>query len=403
MSGLVPGSAGEGSTAPPPSRLRAVRRTARVGAPLGAGLLLAALYGLPVLALAKNRLALGEPVFAATALGPEAHSAAALVVAAALIVRAHPSRRVALAAAALLATALVVLVVGLGGAAADLLAGRPPAARASLASGAWTVLALLGAGLALSVRRAALPGLGAALCAALAVLMVVAWRQGILDALSLAVELRARRGVMAAAIGEHLVLAAGALLLASVGAVLLSLWRRGQGLVGGGLSAVQVVPAVALLGALVALLSGLLRALPALRDLGIGALGIAPAILGVAAYLLLPLWRGLNRALQAPDPATLDAAAGLGLTRAQTLLRVRLPVGAPTLIGALRVASVQSIGLATLGALIGAGGLGRIVFDGMAQFAPDLILLGAIPIVALSLTAELALGRAETAARRRRG
>lgn len=78
-----------------------------------------------------------------------------------------------------------------------------------------------------------------------------------------------------------------------------------------------------------------------------------------------------------------------------------MPLGAPILIGALRVAAVQSLGLATLGALIGAGGLGRIVFDGMAQFAPDLILLGALPIVALSLATERALGLAEDAARRR--
>lgn len=69
------------------------------------------------------------------------------------------------------------------------------------------------------------------------------------------------------------------------------------------------------------------------------------------------------------------------------------------MIGALRVATVQGLGLATLGALIGAGGLGRIVFDGMAQFAPDLILLGALPIIALSLCAERALSLAEDAAR----
>ncbi|MEA1830737.1 ABC transporter permease subunit [Methylobacterium durans] len=381
---------------------RALSRAARIGAPIGAALFLAALYGLPLLSVAKNRLALGDPVYAARSLGPEAHSAAILVVAAALMIRALPSRRVALAAAGLLATALVVLVLGLGGAAADLVAGRPPAARASLAAGAWIALALLVGGIVLSSRRTALPGLGAGIAAVVALVLSVAWRQGILDGLSLAVEFRARRGLVVAAIGEHLELAAGALLLAGLGAVLLALWRRGQIVVEALVSGVQVVPAVALFGALVALLSGLLRAAPPLRDLGIGALGATPAILGVSAYLLLPLWRGLNRALQAPDPAMLDAAAGLGLTRAQTLLRVRLPIGVPILIGAVRVACVQSIGLATLGALIGAGGLGRIVFDGMAQFAPDLILLGAIPIVALSLAVERVLGRAEAAARRRR-
>jgi len=106
---------------------------------------------------------------------------------------------------------------------------------------------------------------------------------------------------------------------------------------------------------------------------------------------MLPLQRGLDAAWRAPDRDTLDAARGLGLSPGQIVLRVRLPVGAPALIGGLRVACVQAIGLATLGALVGAGGLGRLVFDGMAQFAPDLILLGAIPIVALSLLAEMLL------------
>ncbi|WP_232631942.1 ABC transporter permease subunit, partial [Methylobacterium sp. Leaf118] len=164
---------------------------------------------------------------------------------------------------------------------------------------------------------------------------------------------------------------------------------------------VQVIPAVALFGGLVAAASALLAAAPVLRDLGLSALGAGPGLVGIAAYLLLPLWRGLQGALRAPDPAALDAARALGLAPRQILMGVRLPLGAPLLIGGLRVAAVQAIGLATLGALVGAGGLGRIVFDGMAQFAPDLILLGAGPVIALSLTAERALSGLEAAARRR--
>lgn len=91
----------------------------------------------------------------------------------------------------------------------------------------------------------------------------------------------------------------------------------------------------------------------------------------------------------------------MGLTRRQSLLRIRLPLGTPILIGALRVASVQGIGLATLGALVGAGGLGGIVFEGMAQFAPDLILLGAVPVIGLSLLVERGLSLLEDRARQR--
>jgi osmoprotectant transport system permease protein len=181
----------------------------------------------------------------------------------------------------------------------------------------------------------------------------------------------------------------------------LALWRRGRGTVDLTVSGLQVVPAVALLGGLVAGLSALLTAAPALRGYGISALGIGPALIGVAAYLLLPLWRGLQAARRATGPDNIAAARALGLTSGQILTTLRLPLGTPALIGGLRVATVQALGLATLGALVGAGGLGTLVFDGMAQFAPDLILLGALPIIALSLAAEGALGRLEAALRRR--
>ncbi|GJE42369.1 Glycine betaine uptake system permease protein YehY [Methylobacterium soli] len=230
--------------------------------------------------------------------------------------------------------------------------------------------------------------------------LIVAGRAGAFDGLSLAVELRARRDTVLDAILQHALLSGGALVLGVLGAGLLALWRRGQGFVEMLVGGIQVVPAVALLGGLVALASGLLHAVPVLRAAGLSALGPFPALVGIAAYLLLPLWRGLRLALRAPDAATLDAATALGLTPGQVLARVRLPIGAPILIGALRVAAVQSIGLATLGALVGAGGLGQVVFDGMAQFAPDLILLGAIPVIGLSLAVESGLSRVERAVRR---
>jgi osmoprotectant transport system permease protein len=360
-----------------------------------------ALFGLPVLSIAENRLALGRPVLGAQALGWQAGLILALGVAGLVV----PSRQVARwrtgFALAVFALTILVLGAGLGQGAAQALAGFPPAARARLDGGAWLALALLAGGLGLALRRARAPWLGPATVAALVLGIVLMARSGGFDALSLAVEYAARRQMVNAAIAEHLALSGAALALALAGAVLLSLWRRGQGLVSIVLSGIQVVPAVALLGGLVAMTGGLLRAVPALRDLGLSALGAVPAIVAIAAYLLLPLWRGLALGLRSPDAATLEAAAALGLTPAQALFGVRLPLGAPVLVAALRVAAVQAIGLATLGALVGAGGLGRIVFDGMAQFAPDLILLGAIPVIALSLGAEIGLSRIEAAARRR--
>ncbi|MCJ2007552.1 ABC transporter permease [Methylobacterium sp. J-092] len=376
-------------------------RRGGIGPPLFAAAFLGAVYGLPLLRIAKNRLVVGEPVYALDGLGalpgfgPEIEAVAGLVLGAVLLARIGRTRIGVGAATVLLALALALLMLALGSTAGDLLAGEPPAARAGLASGAWTALLLLAGGLAHLARRMAVPGLGGALAVAFLGFVALAGSTGTLGSLSLAVEFAARKDVVGEALVRHLLLSGSAVLLAVGGAVLLSLWRRGQGLVEVLVGGIQVVPAVALLGALVAVASGLLQAVPALREAGLGALGPVPAVIGIAAYLLLPLWRGLALALAAPDPATLDAAEALGLPPRTILFQVRLPIGAGILLGALRVACVQGIGLATLGALVGAGGLGGIVFDGMAQFAPDLILLGAIPIVALSLVVERTLSLAE--------
>lgn len=361
---------------------------------IGLGFVLAvaaALWLLPVLHLAQNRLVTGVPIHAGPVL---ALAITALTGLAGLLVL-SPRRASAMVAGLILLGALVLFAAGLGSTAASLLADQPAAARARLASGSFSVLALLGLGLAVALRLAGTRWLGwiagPALVAGLATLAAAGW----FDALSLVVEYRARQGEFAAALAAHVGLSLGGLTLAVLGTLALAPWSRLHPAIDLAVNGVQVVPAVALLGGLVAALSGLLAIVPALREAGLGALGSGPAVLGIAAYLLLPLWRGWHAAMRAPDPATLDAARALGLTPAGILRGVRLPLGAPILVGALRVATVQSIGLATLGALVGAGGLGRVVFDGMAQFAPDLILIGALPIVALSLAADAGLGLVE--------
>ena len=127
------------------------------------------------------------------------------------------------------------------------------------------------------------------------------------------------------------------------------------------------------------------------RASGLGAIGPAPALIGVAVYLALPLLRGLVSGLRATDPGIVESAQAMGMTEMRMTLEVRIPLGLPILMSALRVAAVQSIGLMTLGGLIGAGGLGAIVFEGMSQLASDLIILGAIPIVILALIADMGL------------
>ncbi|MGE7418475.1 ABC transporter permease subunit [Methylobacterium tarhaniae] len=356
-----------------------------------AGLAVAALVGLPFLTLAPNRLVPGSPV--SSGLAGAAAGGLALLAALLLAGPARPWRaRLALLAAL---AAWCALLVGAGQGAAGLLAGKPQAARAALGSGAWLAgLALTG--LAGEAARAALPRRGG-LVAALLLLGLVslaAWA-GLLGSLSLAVEYRVRAGAVGEAVLHHIGLAGASLLLALAVSAPLALLHLRDGpaarLVDGLVSGIQVVPALALFAALVAGLSGLLTLVPALRALGLSAIGPVPAVIGTAAYLCLPLVRGLAAGLAAADPDVLAAARAMGLTRRDVLLRVRLPLGAPLLWGALRVAAVQSVGFATLGGLVGAGGLGALIFEGMAQFAQDLILLGALPVIGLALAVDAGL------------
>ncbi|HJE25671.1 MAG TPA: ABC transporter permease subunit [Methylorubrum populi] len=356
---------------------------------------------LPMLHLAPNRLVTGTPLNAATALGPWLWPVAGLSALGLGLLALGRGRGVTLVAGLACAGAASMLLIGVGAGASAALANAPPAARARLAAGAWIILILLASAVTAAARRAALPGGVPMAAAGLGGLLAILGIAGHLDALSLAQELQARRSLLGHAIIDHLALSCGALLLALLATLALGSWRRGRGAVDLAVSGVQVVPAIALFGGLVASASALLGALPALRGYGFSALGTGPALTGIAAYLLLPLWRGLQAALRAPDGASLDAARALGLSPRQILTDLRLPLGAPVLVGGLRVATVQALGLATLGALVGAGGLGTLVFDGMAQFAPDLILLGALPVIALSLAAETGLRAVEAAARRR--
>lgn len=303
------------------------------------------------------------------------------------------------AAAMACGIALCGLLAGIGDVAGRL-AGSLPAARLGPAAGSWIAmaaamlaarLALGRAGVGAAGRAAAATGLVAALWAMLAA--------GLLDDIGLVREAAARGAELRAALLGHAGLVTAALAPAlAVGAALGALAfaaRRAAPVVMGLLGALQVVPAIALFALLIEPLAALGRAVPLLREAGLRGIGAAPAVIGVFLYLLLPVASATRGALGAAPAAAVDAARGLGFTPAQTLLRVRLPLGAPVFLGGLRTAVVQAVGLVTLGALVGAGGFGVLMFQGLGQFAPDLILLGALPVALLALVLDAALRAAE--------
>jgi osmoprotectant transport system permease protein len=300
-----------------------------------------------------------------------------------------------------LALLALLLTTGFGAGAA--LDGAAQLARASPGAGVWAAaLALLLAGGCCAAGRGGATGatptrfLGIALPG-----IVLLVSLGALDPLSLMKEAASRGPDLRAALWQHAGLALGALALAALVAVPLSLLAlrrpRLEGVLMGVANGLQVVPSIALFGLLMAPLAGLVALLPSLRGIGIGGIGPAPAVIGIAAYLLLPLAAGMLSGLRQAPPAILDAARGQGMNEAAILRHIRLPLGAGAMIGGLRIAAVQAVGLATLAALVGGGGLGSIVFQGIGQLAADLILLGVLPVVMLSLMVDAALAVAQRA------
>lgn len=119
------------------------------------------------------------------------------------------------------------------------------------------------------------------------------------------------------------------------------------------------------------------------------------AILALALYALLPIIRNTYAGISGVDPAVVEAARGMGLTGRQLLFQVQLPLALSVILAGVRVATVLSVGIATIAAAIGAGGLGEYIFRGLAMVNNDLILAGAIPAALLALAADFILGFAE--------
>ena len=182
---------------------------------------------------------------------------------------------------------------------------------------------------------------------------------------------------------EHLWLVGISILLAVlVGiplGILISRWPALNKPILGSANIIQTIPSLALFGFL----------LPAPW---IGARADRLAILALTLYALLPLIRNTYAGIRGVDPAVVEAGRGMGLTDRQLLLQVELPLAMGVIVAGIRVATVISVGLATIAAAIGAGGLGEYIFRGLAMVNNAVILAGAIPAAAMALLADFSLG-----------
>lgn len=193
-------------------------------------------------------------------------------------------------------------------------------------------------------------------------------------------------GEILRATGEHMWLTAVTMALAvAIGiplGILVARRPRFSKYILGGANVAETIPSLALFG--------FLLPLPWL-----GARGDRIAIAALTLYALLPIIRNTAAGILGVDPAVREAALGMGMTEGQILRRVEMPLAAPMILAGIRVATVWTIGIATIAAAVGAGGLGEYIFRGLAMVNNGVILAGAIPAAVLALLADLLLGLLE--------
>ncbi len=163
-------------------------------------------------------------------------------------------------------------------------------------------------------------------------------------------------------------------------------------------------------GKVILRLTDLVQTIPSLALFGflipiplIGGIGMRTATVALVLYSLLPIVRNTLLGIRGVDPLVREAGVALGFTPGQLLREVELPLAAPVILGGVRIATVVCIGLATIAAFVGGGGLGELILRGVAMVDTNLILAGALPAAALAIAADVGLSAVERALARRRG
>ena len=269
-------------------------------------------------------------------------------------------------------------------------------ARISPASGFWLLIfafTLLLADVLTRLNLSPLARVGVLVVAAAAIGLLLV--SGSWDSLSILKEYFNRADSFWAEGSKHVTLALGSLAAAVlVGLPLGILCHRVERLRAGVLNVlniIQTIPSIALFGLLIAPLSWVATHVPGAAALGIRGIGTAPAFVALFLYSLLPVVANTVVGLAGVPRAANDAARGMGMTDRQRLFGVEFPLAFPVILTGIRIVLVQNIGLATIAALIGGGGFGVFVFQGVGQTAMDLVLLGAVPTVVLAFAAAIIL------------
>ncbi|WP_311064264.1 ABC transporter permease [Halomonas sp. DWK9] len=360
------------------------------------GVMLASAWLLSIVTVAPNRIVNGTAYGIVAAFGWPGAILVSLLVTSMAALASVPSPRHYRAIVGIILLTLLLMPFGLMVAGHWLVDSSMPQARLGIGAAYWTVLfvlllCLVELRLRLRLSRwwptLMLSAIGVAWwgCAAL-------W----LDHVALVQEFQARDAQFYQALKQHIALVSTAVGVSVVlGMLLAMLMRRYQRLQKAAfalLNFLQTIPSLALFGLLLTPLAWLAANVPVLAALGVSGIGNAPAIIALIAYSLLPMVRNTYIALEEVSEETLQAAKAMGMRTGQRFWQVRFPLALPVLLEGVRITAVQAVGLTAVAALIGAGGLGTFIFQGLGQAAMDMVLLGALPILILALIVDAGLG-----------
>ncbi|MGV8939818.1 MAG: ABC transporter permease [Allorhizobium sp.] len=351
-------------------------------------------YAAPFVTFRANRIVPGEGRFILDALPSGLGMALAIALLGAGLIalfRAPVRLRLSVAAITLCGVAIAV-----GIAAGHLTPEGDSYARIAPASGFWVLVFAFGLMAADSIARLnPKPFIRVVLLAVALSAVGVLLTCGLWDNLSILKEYSSRADAFWAEALRHVLLAVGSLLVAAVvGLPLGILCHRVDRLRAGVLNVlnlIQTIPSIALFGIMIAPLSWVAIHIPGASALGIRGIGAAPAFVALFLYSLLPVVANTVVGLAGVPRDANEAARGVGMTGAQRLARIELPLALPVILTGIRIVLVQNIGLATIAALIGGGGFGVFVFQGMGQTAMDLVLLGAVPTVVLAFASAIVM------------
>lgn len=225
-------------------------------------------------------------------------------------------------------------------------------------------------------------------------------KTGRLDHISIYVEMSRNWNTIVYELGRHLKLSLLSALLGLAISIGFGIWsyrrRNFENIIFKLINFAQVVPTLTLLALFMIPLTYLSSHFQWIKDLGISGIGFAPAFIVLVLYSLLPITSNILISLKSTPPEIMESAKGMGMTESQILWKVQFPLSIKPMFAGFRLATLQAIGNCILAGLIGGGGLGSLIFLGLAQSAPDMVLGASFMVVAVAATADLMLRGGET-------